>query len=77
MKEFIALAYVNFYNDVTDETDTECIVLTEVENYSDAMNRIEAFYSQDLESVELTLLEGPFLTISHNTFEKIMEGNSI
>ena len=76
MKEFIAVATVSYYNDVDNTTETENIVLTEVENYVDAMERIEKYYSHDIEDVRVVLLlEGPFLTISDMNLDMIMEGN--
>ena len=75
MKEFIAIATVSYYNDVGNTTETENIVLTEVENYVDAMERIEKYYSHDIEDVHVVLLEGPFLTISDMNLDMIMKGN--
>lgn len=75
MKEFIAVATVSYYDDVDNTTETENIVLTEVENYVDAMERIEKCYSHDIKDVRVVLLEGPFLTISDMNLDMIMEGN--
>jgi hypothetical protein len=73
MKEFIAIATVSFYNENDNTTETEKIVLSEVENFVDAVERIEKYYSRDLEKVDIELLEGPFLTITDEMYKKIME----
>ena len=73
MKEFIAIATVSFYNDNTNTTETEKIVLTEVENFVDAMERIEKYYSQDLERVDIELLEGPFFFLTDEGYAAIKE----
>lgn len=77
MKEFIAIATVSYYNDNTNTTETEKIVLTEVENFVDAMERIEKYYSQDLESVVIEVLEGPFLKLTDEAIEILMEAELI
>ena len=64
MKEFIAIATVSFYNEMDNETASEKIVLSEVENFVDAVERIEKYYSRDLERVDIEIFEGPFLTIT-------------
>ncbi len=73
MKEFIAIATVSFYNENDNTTETEKIVLSEVENFVDAVERIEKYYSRDLEKVDIELLEGPFLTITDEMYKEIVE----
>ena len=73
MKEFIAIATVSFYNEIDNTTETEKIVLSEVENFVDAMERIEKYYARDLEKVDIELLEGPFLTITDEMYKEIVE----
>lgn len=77
MKEFIALATVSYYNDNDDTTETEKIVLTEVENFVDAMERIEKYYSQDLEQVDIELLEGPFFFLTDEEHAAIKERSKV
>ena len=73
MKELIAIATVSFYDEITNTTASEKIVLSEVENFVDAVERIEKYYSRDLEKVDIELLEGPFLTITDEIYKNIME----
>lgn len=77
MKELIALATVSYYNDNDDTTETEKIVLTEVENFVDAMERIEKYYSQDLEQVDIELYEGPFLFLTDEEHAAIKERSKV
>ena len=72
MKNYAAIAIINYFNDTDEKTDKEIIVLTEVENYRDAMARIEDYYWPDLESLQITLIDGPFLKIDSQILDKIM-----
>ena len=72
-KEFIALAKIEFY-DEEEDLHTDNIIITEVENFVDAVARIEAYYSDDLYAiVELSLYEGPFLMADDTIFNLIKE----
>ena len=72
-KEFIALAKIEFY-DEEDDLHTDNIIITEVENFADAVTRIEAYYSNDLHAIiGLTLYDGPFLTTDDTSFNLIKE----
>lgn len=73
-KEFFATATIQF--DAGDNNSyKENIVLTEVENFVDAVSRIEAYYGNDLESIlELNLFEGPFVILSDRALEALCCG---
>lgn len=77
MKEFIAIATVSFYNEIDNATETEKIVLSEVENFVDAVERIEKYYSRDLERVDIEILEGPFLKVTDEAIEILKEAEII
>jgi hypothetical protein len=77
MKEFIAIATVSFYNEIDNTTETEKIVLSEVENFVDAVERIEKYYSRDLERVDIEILEGPFLKLTDEAIEILKEAELI
>jgi hypothetical protein len=77
MKEFIAIATVSFYNEIDNTTETEKIVLSEVENFVDAVERIEKYYSQDLERVDIEIFEGPFLKLTDEAIEILKEAELI
>lgn len=74
-KEFFATATIQF-NGCDDISYEENIVLTEVENFVDAVTRIEAFYGNDLEAIiELNLFEGPFVTLNDRALEALVCGD--
>jgi hypothetical protein len=76
MKEFYAVATIQFWNEAEDTSQEENIVLTEVENFTDAVARIEAYYGNDMETiVEVNLFEGPFITLSDRALEALVCGN--
>lgn len=74
MKEFYATATIQF-NGFDNNPDKENIVLTEVENFVDAVTRIEAFYGSDLEAIiELNLFEGPFIILNDKALKTLVCG---
>lgn len=77
MKEFIAIATVSFYDEIDNTTATEKIVLSEVENFADAVERIEKYYSRDLERVDIEILEGPFLKLTDEAIKILEEAELI
>lgn len=74
MKEFFAIANVVYYDECEVADIKETIILTEIENFQDAMSRIEAYYAQDLESVQIELFEGPFIKLSPRYAEMLAAG---
>lgn len=77
MKKLIALATVSYYNNDNYKTETEKIVLTEVENFVDAMERIEKYYSNELEQVDIELYEGPFVFLTDEVYAEIKERGKV
>lgn len=73
-KEFFATATIQF--DAGDNNShKKNIVLTEVENFVDAVSRIEAYYGNNLESIlELNLFEGPFVVLNDKALEALCSG---
>lgn len=75
MKEFYATAIIQYYG-CDNNSHKENIVLSEVENFVDAVTRIEAFYGNDLETIiELNLFEGPFVTLNNKALEALARGD--
>ena len=74
MKEFMAVAVVDYYNEVTEKTETENMVLTGVDSYREAMEIFEEYYGNTLEGIHITLLEGPLLKVSSRIVDEIMTG---
>ena len=75
-KEFYAAATIQFWNEAEDTSQEENIILTEVENFVDAVTRIEAYYGSSLEAlVELNLFEGPFVILNDRALEALCCGD--
>ena len=74
MKEFMAIVKAEFYDEVSEQTETESIVVTNVDTYKEAMELVEKYYGNNLEGVHITLLDGPFLRISNRIVDEIMTG---
>lgn len=62
MKEFYAVATVEWYDDNSGEIKKDTITMTEVENFTDVVSRIENYYGNDLDRIlKVELFEGPFI----------------
>lgn len=72
MGEFIAIAKVNFYDDIDNSTLQENIIMTHIHSFSEAVCFLEKYYGTNLESFSLELLEGPFLRVSDASVEKLV-----
>lgn len=76
MKNFFATATIQACDTSTMDSYEENIVLTEVENFVDAMTRIEAYYGTSLEAViELNLFDGPFIRLNDRALEALCCGD--
>lgn len=71
MKEtFLAIAKVSWYNE-DNVIETDYIAITRVDDFCEAMRRIEEYYGNDLESVFIKLVDGPFCQLPREYAEKI------
>ena len=70
---FVAIAKIEYF-DIEGKLSKEAIFLTEIKNFSDAMQKIEKYYGEDLNAVALTLIEGPFAPIKEEYAEKMISG---
>lgn len=71
-KDYTAVASIHYFIDETETIDH--IILSEVEDFSDAMHRIEKCYGSTLETVSITLMEGPFINMSARYIDMFMTG---
>lgn len=72
----IAVAIVDYYNQLSLNVETEYIAITNVNNFSEVTSQIEEYYGSDLESLKITLLDsGNYITLTENSYEKLMEGD--
>lgn len=73
METYLAICEIDFYFD-DGKTASETIAMTEVRNYTDAVTRAEAYYGEDLISIKVTLVEGPFCPLNDYMVDQIMTG---
>ena len=73
MNNYFAVVRANSYNDVTDKVETEYFVLTDIADFKDAATKVEEYYGDTLEEIEIKLFEGPFIFINSETFESFFK----
>lgn len=72
MKEFMAVVKAEFYNEVSQQIETENIVITNVDTYKEAMELVEKYYGDTLEGAHIALITGPFLRVADRIVDEIM-----
>ena len=75
MKEFFAVCRITFIAEYTEDykEETDYVILTDIDTYSDAVSRLEEYYGNDLISLTITLLNGPFFRISKEIYDSLIE----
>ena len=74
MDYYMAVCEVEWYSEFDNRSITEYIGITNIDNYASAMNLVEAYYGDDIESVKITLLEGPFIHLNKDMADRIING---
>ena len=73
MGDYIAVINIEWMFD--DRQMSENIIITDVNNFTEAVAKVEKVYGNDLVQINnFTLLGGPFLKVSDKYLEKIMTG---
>lgn len=72
LKNYIAFCTVRSFDDEFNFT-TENFILTNIESYEEAVKLIENYFSEvsGIDSINISLAEGPFLNLDENTFNTI------
>ena len=74
LNDYTALVRVEAFNDDSNETYEENLILTNVSDFTEAMIMLQEYYGMDIEVIhDFTLLDGPFLRISDEAVEKILK----
>ena len=73
----MAICEVEWYSESDNRSITEHIGITHIDNYTSAMSLIEAYYGEDIESVKITLLEGPFIHLNKDMADRILSGEDL
>ena len=68
---YTALCSVSFY-EADGNLAKEHIVITGVENFKEAVERVEAYYGNDLASLRITLHCDPYLIIDEHKYDELM-----
>ena len=72
LKNYIAFCTVRSIDDEFNFT-TENFILTNIESYEEAVRLVENYFSETsgIDSINISLAEGPFLNLDENTFNTI------
>jgi hypothetical protein len=75
MKEFFAVCCVTFIAEYVEEykEETDYIILTDIDTYSDAVSKLEEYYGDDLISLTITLFEGPVFRMPKEIYDSILK----
>ncbi len=68
---YTAYADVQYWNAGTNQYEMESIAMTQVQSMTEAMQRIESYYKENLNWCELFLNEETFIPISDEEYYKI------
>lgn len=67
---YTAYARIQYWNSVDEKMETENIGMTHVQSMTEAMQRIERYYGEDLNHCELFLEEENFIFIKDDEYFK-------
>lgn len=75
MKEFFAVCRITFIAEYTEEykEETDYIILTDIDTYSEAVSKLEEYYGDDLISLTVTLFDGPVFRMPKEIYDSLLE----
>ena len=75
MKEFFAVCRITFIAEYTEEykEETDYVILTDIDTYSEAVSKLEEYYGDDLISLTITLFDGPIFRMPKEIYESLLE----
>ena len=74
---YTCIAHIEYWNDWKEEYEQETITFTGISNFVEAMTLIESWYDKDLERCDIQLLDTPFIVITDDTCDKMLNGDPI
>ena len=74
---YTCIAHIEYWNDSKGEHGQETITFTGVSNFTEAMALVESWYDKDLARCDIQLLDTPFIVITDDVCDKILNGNPI
>lgn len=72
MGNFTAIAKVKWFFD--EDSVVDYIAITNVANFTEAMQRVEASYEDDIESIHIEMIDNNFCPLTEEMAKKIVEG---
>lgn len=75
MKEFFAVCRITFVAEYGEEykEETDYIILTDIDTYSEAVSKLEEYYGDDLISLTVTLFDGPIFRMPKEIYDSLLE----
>lgn len=73
---FLAIYEVEWWDETNDQTLVDCIVLTDMKDYAEVGQRVQEHYGEVLVSLKTTLIDGPFLPITSEGKELLLNGGN-
>ena len=75
MKEFFAVCRITFIAEYVEEykEETDYVILTDVDTYSDAVSKLEEYYGNDLISLTVILFDGPVFRMPKEIYDSLLE----
>lgn len=73
---FLAICEVEWWDEMNDQTLVNCIVLTDMKDYAEVGQRVQGYYGETLVSLKITLINGPFLPITSEGKELLLNGGN-
>ena len=73
---FLAICEVEWWDETNDQTLVDCIVLTDMKDYAEVGQRVQEHYGEVLVSLKTTLIDGPFLPITSEDKELLLNGGN-
>lgn len=75
MKEFFAVCRITFIAEYTEDykEETDYIILTDIDTYSEAVSKLEEYYGDDLISLTITLFDGPVFRMPKEIYDSLLE----
>ena len=74
---YTCIARIEYWSDWKEEFEKTTITFTGVSNFTEAMALIESWYDKVIESCEIRFIDTPFIVITDDTYNKMLNGDPI
>lgn len=75
MKEFFAVCCITFFAEYDEEykEETDYIILTDIDTYSEAVSKLKEYYGDNLISLTVTLFDGTVFRMPKEIYDSLLE----